>query len=794
MKHIGIGALLLSLMFLAYWIRIQGSDALPDGQFTENDAYLYYWQAGIIGEKGWLPEKDMSRWLPHGRDNRQLLSLYSYTIAYTHKVIGWLFPNLTLYQIQLYVPVVCFTLGLGVLLLLLVHSYGFVFAAIVGVLLATLPGSIERSAIGFGDRDAFCWLFGVLAVTLYLWKETLQPGRRRWIATILSSITVFLGGLAWEGFGFLLAIILTVELWKFCTTDKEHNLKEYSLWVLLFVPGLYLIAPAYRSGYGFSTHLAALMLLPPLIIFVIRGARYLLLQHVLWLRPHPRKLAWGLTCVAIVTGAYYFFIQYSSFETTAFTFRESSLMKNVGELVDPSFLYWTHRYGAVFLLGSIGLILSSSHFGVRNGIFLGFSFFLFIGTTFFRDLVSHWVGTDTCDILFIIALGLTVIALGIASLRKTPAKNEQIIIAMFVWFILWVALARSGKRYDFFVGVPLAFGAASMLCISSVDFFIEKVTWIKAQKSNLKEKLITASIATVILIAILFLLPLGGHVTRIARADFQMRLPIPGEGHMAQALTWIKDTIPKDTVLAANWSYGSQINIFGGVKTITDQDHFIPHWIHLYYRHVFCAQSEKEALEYLKTHEATHLLLTDWGITSRAQAYSKIGSDENMDRSFGFYPLRRFETPIGTQYRMIPTHPDTPFSFIDFNRTSLDALTLTVQFKGGNIQKIQVKNPTTLKMVELENGGLALYFDKHTRLQYAYYIPPIGWNSLAVKLFLRGEHNQAFVRIYPVDDDNKSESKIKIWKIQYPQDINTSEKYLKTTNDSTDVFKVKNNK
>jgi len=46
--------------------------------------------------------------------------------------------------------------------------------------------------------------------------------------------------------------------------------------------------------------------------------------------------------------------------------------------------------------------------------------------------------------------------------------NEQIIIAMFAWFLSWVALARSGKRYDFFIGVPLAFGAASMLCISMV--------------------------------------------------------------------------------------------------------------------------------------------------------------------------------------------------------------------------------------------------------------------------------------------------------------------------------------
>ncbi len=169
-------------------------------------------------------------------------------------------------------------------------------------------------------------------------------------------------------------------------------------------------------------------------------------------------------------------------------------------------------------------------------------------------------------------------------------------------------------------------------------------------------------------------------------------------------------------------------------------------------------------------------MLTEWGVTSRAHAYSKIGSDKNNDRQFGFYPLQRVETPIGTQYRMIPTHPETPFALIDFDRTTSDVITITAQFKDGNKRKMDIKNPTTLKLVELENAGLALYFDKHTRLRYAYYIPSIGWNSLAVKLFLRGKHSQAFIPIYPISE--KEATKSKIWEIHYPSDIQTSEKYL----------------
>ena len=76
--------------------------------FPKNDAFLFHWQSGIIAEQGELPAKDIHRWLPDGRDNQQMLSLYPYAIAYIHKVLPWF----SLYHIQLYLPVLCFTLGL----------------------------------------------------------------------------------------------------------------------------------------------------------------------------------------------------------------------------------------------------------------------------------------------------------------------------------------------------------------------------------------------------------------------------------------------------------------------------------------------------------------------------------------------------------------------------------------------------------------------------------------------------------------------------------------------------------
>ena len=385
-----VALLLICLLFIAFWIRIHGVERFPNGQFSENDAFLYHWQANIIAEQGKLPAKDIHRWHPDGRNNQQMLSLYPYTIAYIHKVLPWF----SLYYIQLYLPVICYTFGLGVLFIFLTRTHGILFALIVGVLLATLPGSIERSAAGFGDRDAWCWMIGMLAIISYFWKEQISSNtikkenwwirnRRRYLGTAIAGFFVFLGGISWEAFGLFVLIILTTELWKFCTTDTEEKLEEYLIWLLMFVPWLYLISPAYREGNGFTKHVAALMLFAPLAVFALRGIRYLILKFYKPLHVHGRKMAWGLTLLGIASGAVYIFFQYSTFATTAFTVFENQLMKNVGELADPSFWFWHRRYGGVFILGSLGLIGICFQIWKRNGIPLALSIIFFTATTFF---------------------------------------------------------------------------------------------------------------------------------------------------------------------------------------------------------------------------------------------------------------------------------------------------------------------------------------------------------------------------------------------------------------------------
>ena len=595
---LGLGSLLL----LAFWIRIQGVERIRDGQFTETDAYFYYWQAGLISEHGHLPARDMHRWLPLGRDLGQTLNLYGYVLAYTHKAISQIFPNITLYHVSLYMPVVCFCIGLGALCLYLYHTYGLMFSFTAGLILATLPGSIERSTAGFGDRDAFCLMIGILAVVTYLVSHQVETPRKRLFWTFASGFVVFLGGISWEGFGVFLSVIIVVELWRFLTSETEEGLGLYALWVCCFVPTLYLASPAYRNGYGFAEHLAAFVLLPLLVLLAIRALRSLLLSKVDTLRPHARTLSLGLTLACVPLAIIYVWIQHQTFVDTTVPMSQNAVMTAMTELRSPHFGYWVFRYGGVFILGSIGLIVASKRHWEQTCLLV--PLVLFIATTFFREPLEKHLWNASYGTFF---FSIAVICIGIgflisAWLQKSNEPRLMTIVAFTAWFVFWVALSRDAKRYDFFIGVPLAFFTAELIHLFS-NTLTRKV------KQSKQQRLLKTCIASLLLAGILFFPPLGAHATRAIYAATRMRKATPTTD-VTNALHYMKTTLPNTTIVAAHWGYGSQLNVLAGVKTITDQDTYLQNWILLYNQHVHNATSESEALEYLKTHGATHILLT----------------------------------------------------------------------------------------------------------------------------------------------------------------------------------------
>lgn len=635
--------LLGAILIIAFYIRIQGVPNIPEGQFTGNDPYLYYWQAQIVSEHGKLPARDMHRWLPLGRDLDQTLNAYSYATAYTHKVVTFIFRNVSLYQVALFAPVFCFLLGLGVLCFFLYRTFGLLFSSVVGIFLATLPGVVERSAAGFSDRDSWCLMLGIFAVTTYLASLQTQSSRRRLLLVLTSGLSMFLGGMSWEGFGVFLSVILCVELWKFLTSEKEEGLRLYALWVCTFVPTLYLASPAYRSGEGFATHLFAFVLMPPLVLLGIRALRHVLITKSSFadtFRPHARNLSLGLTLASLALALGYVLMQFDTFVTTTVPLSQNQLMQTVGELNVPDYRYWVFRYGSLFFLGSLGLISVGIHFWKNSGTVLAVFIFLFMLNTFFQARLETLLGTTGCSILFFTSLaGIAFVLLFIAWRQREVPKQELVYVAMAIWFLLWVALSRDAKRYDFFIGLPIAFFTTDL--IRRVGTYItENFKNAQFLSTDVRERLplraMQIGITVVIVTTLMYWTPAGEHAKRAVAAATRMRRATPGEAPVAKAFVWMKTELQNTAIVAAGWSYGSQLNVLGGVKTVIDQDHYIQHWILLFNEHVRDATDARAALEFLKTHGATHLMLT------QRQPPEVFVQDELGEAFVPVYPTENF--------------------------------------------------------------------------------------------------------------------------------------------------------
>ena len=545
------------------------------------------------------------------------MTAYAYAIAYTHKAITVLFRNVSLYQVSLFSPAVCFVLGLGVLCLFLHRTFGLLFSSVVGIFLATLPGVVERSAAGFSDRDSWCLMLGIFAVTTYLASLQTQSSRRRLLLVLTSGLSVFLGGMSWEGFGVFLSIILCVELWKFLTSEKEEGLRLYALWVCTFVPTLYLASPAYRSGEGFTTHLFAFVLMPPLVLLGIRALRHVLITKSSLankFRPHVRNLSLGLVLASSGLALGYVWIQLDTFVSTTVPLIQNQLMQTVGELSTPDYRYWVFRYGSLFFLGTLGFISACIHLWKNKGTVLALFTFFFMLTTFFQARLETLLGASGGNTLFFTSLeGIALMILFIAWRQRESSKQELVYVAMAAWFVLWVALSRDAKRYDFFIGLPIAFFAADLIhrVSSSITENLKNAQFLSADfKERLPLRVIRVCIPVVIVAMLMYWTPAGEHATRATFAATQMRRATPGDTSVLKAFEWMKVELSDTVIVAAEWGFGSQLNILGGVKTVIDQDHYIQHWIHLFNKHVRDATDTRAALEFLKTHGATHLMLT----------------------------------------------------------------------------------------------------------------------------------------------------------------------------------------
>ena len=288
----------------------------------------------------------------------------------------------------------------------------------------------------------------------------------------------------------------------------------------------------------------------------------------------------------------------------------------------------------------------------------------------------------------------------------------------------------------------------------------------------------------------------------------------------SRALRWLKPNTPQPSVIAAWWDYGSFINHLSKRATITDEEQ-LSYWVYLMARDVLFAETDLQALRFLKTHGATHLLITERDLRN-FEGISKLASAQELDR-YSFLvqcPTAREIIQSRQGGTIFAYAPETIGKFMNeplsitgetypAGAWKINRVYLKLEGPNGNTDKllgilieVQIEDKIIrLKPEEFYYKGMiyqqagedvfpcTLLISAHTDnpLDWEIFcLPPRVRNTLMVRLYLLNQASDYFRPVYPTEIAAKqralevSDFSTRIWEIHYPTNLSTDPKYLQT--------------
>jgi hypothetical protein len=232
---------------------------------------------------------------------------------------------------------------------------------------------------------------------------------------------------------------------------------------------------------------------------------------------------------------------------------------------------------------------------------------------------SQFVYFGGFAIFFLIFIAIYFNAYKTGEMQKFKEINKEIILLLVMFFIVIIS-ARGAVRL-FFLLAPVTTILIAFITIEFID---------KAFRSREDlQRIIYWSIAIIVVFLIIAPSLLFFSKNTINEAKYT----IPGYYEMLwqRAMFWVRNNTPEDAVFSHWWDYGYWIQAIGERATFLDGGNAYGYWDYQMGRFVLTGQNEQEALEVLKAHNVSYLLIdpTDIG---KYPAYSSIGSDLEYDR------------------------------------------------------------------------------------------------------------------------------------------------------------------
>ena len=319
-------------------------------------------------------------------------------------------------------------------------------------------------------------------------------------------------------------------------------------------------------------------------------------------------------------------------------------------------------------------------------------------------------------------------------------------------------------------------------------FILQNLFYRKQTQYSVKKACALMSVCLIAWLSIIGIYRLGS--TQIGFTVTLMAEPSPDSG-TREALNALKTDTASNAVIAANWSLGSMTNEIGRRTTIVDEEQNLAK-ISAMSKAVFCEENEDAALQFLKEHRATHILLHPMDILQLNLHFSaSTGLGENVGE---FSPVTPFKLSDKSDQKL-EYLTDYPISIkINTKRDPETVKKVIIPFfwenEGFTISSppsIVIREGNSAKTVSVKELIIAdrqWYFPeaeidgcvwKRSEIirdvplessdPIAFYFSPEARESLTVKLFL-GEHSEYFKLVYE-SPSTYGPISVKIWEIHY---------------------------
>ncbi|MBU2633705.1 MAG: glycosyltransferase family 39 protein [Nanoarchaeota archaeon] len=608
------------------------------------DPYVFLRYVKYLLENGSLMAIDTIRYYPLGFNQLNEFGVLTHFIVYLYKILHFFNTNITIEAAHVLYPAIAFIIGIIFFFLLIKKLFNYKIALLASTFLIVLPPFLYRTMAGFSDKEALGVMFFFMAFYFYVFAWKSSKPIKNIIFGGLAGIATGMMGAVWGAVNFIFLIIgsfVLIEL--FLNKFKRSDFYSYiSLVICMFIT-LKILYPLKFNIMNlltsFTSSIIFLALLTAIINLIFFDLDLFKIKSKLKEKIPLSIISFLITIFIgliflIITAGPSFFIDKIQNIYLGLTkpFGTNRWVLTVAEAHQPYIKDWisqfSKKYFWMFLVSSIVLVyemvkpikkIAWKFTTIYTLFIIGFIFSRYSQSSKFNGVSNLsqtvYIGSLILFFLIILVFYLYYFYKDKETFNKI-LKCKKTYIFVLVWFLFMVVGARSAIRL-LFIFSPITALLTAYLVFKLVDY------------SDLLIKNKTFKIIVYIIIALLVISTTYGFYKTVSA---QAKYTGPSYNQQWQyAGQWIRESTPEDAVFAHWWDYGYWVQTGGERTTITDGGNAIGPWNYFMGRHVLTAQNETEALEFLKSHDANYLLMISDEI-GKYPAYSSIGSDENYDR------------------------------------------------------------------------------------------------------------------------------------------------------------------